>query len=90
MYKDIWIPALHEELSKKQPTNPHDKHAIKVMKDNRIVGHTPKTLSFVLLSGGSVRMRVNGSRDNKRNKGLEFPPMRGGSKSTFVRGVHKG
>ena len=54
-YKDTWTPVFQEELiCEKEPTNPYNRHAIKVIKGDIIVGHIPKLFSkifsFVLLS----------------------------------------
>ena len=50
--------------------------AIKVMEDTS-VGHLPRNfsriLSFVLLSGGNMKVRVTHKRVNRRKYGLEVP-----------------
>lgn len=71
-------PVAQEELHCEiEPTNPYDRHAIKVMKGDIIVGHIPKSISkicsFILLSGGCMKLRVTGRRENKRGNGLEVP-----------------
>ena len=78
VYKDIWTTVAQEELHCEiEPTNPYDRHAIKVMKGDTIVGHIPKSISkicsFILLSGGYMKLRVTRRRENKRGNGLEVP-----------------
>ena len=42
VYKDIWTPTLGEKLSTAtQPENHHDKYAVKVLNENKVVGHVP-------------------------------------------------
>ena len=73
--KDTWISVVQELLCEIEPTKPYDRHAIKAMKPDIIVGHVPKLFSkicsFVLLSGGCMKLRVSGKRENKGGKGLE-------------------
>ena len=78
VYKDIWTPRIQEEQTcEREPGNQHDEHAVKVLKDDEIVGHIPrlfsKTCTLILLSGGSMIVCVTGKRENKRGKGLEVP-----------------
>ena len=60
-----------------EPENPHDKYAVKVLKENTIVGHVPRDISkyctTLLLCGGKIRCEVTGRRQNKRGNGLEVP-----------------
>ena len=77
-YKDIWSPSLGEILeTAPEPENPHDKYAVKVLKENTIVGHVPRDISMycttLLLCGGKIRCEVTGRRQNKRGNGLEVP-----------------
>lgn len=78
IYKDIWTPILQEELNcEREPSNQHDKYAVKVIKEGKTVGHIPqvfsKYCSLILLAGGSMKVGVTGKRENKRGKGLEVP-----------------
>ena len=78
MYKGIWSPFIEEEmLCEVEPDNIHDKYAIKVLKDNTVVGHVPRELSryccLILNSGGQMESVVTGARENKRGNGLEIP-----------------
>ena len=42
VYKDIWTPTLSEKLSTATETeNHHDKYAVKVLKENEVIGHVP-------------------------------------------------
>ena len=49
--------------------------AVKVLKENTIVGHVPRDISkyctTLLLCGGKIRCEVTGRRQNKRGNGLE-------------------
>lgn len=56
-------PILQKELTcERELSNRHDKYAIKVVKEGGTVGHTPqlfsKTFIRILLSGGSMKVRV--------------------------------
>ena len=43
--KSIWTPALGEKLSTAtEPENHHDKDAVKVLKENEVVGHVPSDI----------------------------------------------
>ena len=57
-YKNIWTPTLGEKLS--TPTKHHNKYAVKVLKENEVVGHVLRdTLKFctsALLCGGDYKM----------------------------------
>ena len=51
VYKDIWTPTLGEKLSTVTETeNHHDKHDVKVLKDNKVVGHVPRDISHFCTS----------------------------------------
>ena len=62
---------------KSKPENVHDKHAIKVMKNETIVGHVPRELSkycsALINSDGRMWGIVSGKRENRRGNGLEVP-----------------
>ena len=75
VYKGIWSPFIEEEmLCEVEPDNIHDKYAIKVLKDNTVVGHVPRELSryccLILNSGGQMESVVTGARENKRGNGI--------------------
>ena len=71
-YKPIWgDPMLGEELEcKREPGNPHDTHAVTVIKlmsgSNVTVGHLPRAIllicSIFIRHGGTIMSRVNGTR----------------------------
>ena len=71
-YKYIWTdPTLGEELEcKREPGNPHDTHAVAVIKtisgSNVTVGHLPRSISPIcsifIIRGGTITSRVNGTR----------------------------
>ena len=45
-FKDNWNPVIGETLGvRREPTNTIDKHAVAVVKDGVIVGHTPYNLA---------------------------------------------
>ena len=60
-----------------EPENSHDNHAIKVLKNETVVGHVPNPREIsryfccALNSGGKVKASVCGRRENKRGNGLE-------------------
>ena len=52
VYKDIWTPTLSEKLSTATETeNHHDKYAMKVLKENEVIGHVPPVISKYGSSG---------------------------------------
>ena len=76
IYKTVCNPLVGEMLPlSKEHCNAHDKHAVSVMKGDRVVGHFPKELSravwHFLSHGGSAHCKVTGHR--KKGKGLEVP-----------------
>ena len=67
LYKDIRTPILDEKLAtNKEKSNPHDKFAVAVVRDDHIVGHVPKDFlklcASVMLSGGKINCTVTGKR----------------------------
>ena len=60
-----------------EPGNVHDKYAVKVLKNEAVVGLVPREISrycsFVLNSGGTISATVTGARENRRGKGLTVP-----------------
>ena len=73
VYKDIWTPTLGEKLSTAtEPENHHDKYAVKVLKENEVVGHVPRDISkyctSALLCGGTIKCEI--TRKNKTNLGM--------------------
>ena len=50
--------------------NVHDKYAVKVLKNQAVVGHVPRDISgycsFVLNPGGTMDATVTGARENRR------------------------
>ena len=82
IYKDVWEPIVGEELECKiEDNNEHDRHAVAVMKEDRVVGHIPrehsKVCKFFIKRGGCINVVVCGKREN-RGQGLQIP-----SKYTF-------
>ena len=80
VYKDVWTPSLGEELCcEREPNNPRDKHAVKVVKNTETVGHVPRAISpymtYILANGGEVTVKVIGKRENARGNGLEVPGL---------------
>ena len=57
--------------------NVHDKYAVKVLKNQAVVGHVSREISrycsFVLNSGGTMDATVTGARENRRGNGMEIP-----------------
>jgi len=78
VYKEVWSPVVGEDLiCLPEPENSHDKYAIKILKNETVVGHVPKEISrfccYALNSGGKMKATVCGRRENKRGNGLEVP-----------------
>ena len=60
MYKDIWSTTWGEKLSTAMElVNYHDKYAVKVSKDNEVVGNAPRDISkyysSALLCGETIK-----------------------------------
>ena len=48
MYKDIWSTTWGEKLSTAMElVNYHDKYAVKVSKDNEVVGNAPRDIQSI-------------------------------------------
>ena len=74
---DVWNANINEVLfCQLEENNAMDKYAIKVIKNDTIVGHVPAEISklvhFFLKRGGEVIATVTGSYQNN-GKGLEVP-----------------
>ena len=72
----VWTPSLGEEICReREPNNPRDKHAVKVVKNTETVGHVPRVISpyitYILANGGKIMVKVIGKRENSRGNGLE-------------------
>ena len=54
-----------------------DKYAVKVLKQNELVGHVPRDISkyctSALLWRGTIKCEMTWKRQNKRGNGIEFP-----------------
>ena len=45
VYKEVWSPVLDDDLTcLPEPENSHDKYAIKVSKNETVVGHVPREI----------------------------------------------
>ena len=78
VYNDIWTPTSGEKLSTAtEPEKHHDKYAVKVLKENEVVGHVPREISkcctSAVLCGGTIKWEITGKRQNKRGNGLDVP-----------------
>ena len=76
VYKDLWTPTLGEKLSTTaEPENHHDKYAVKVLKENEVVGHVPRDISkyctSAILCGRTIKCEIAEKRQNKRGMGLK-------------------
>ena len=79
-YMNIWIPKVGDENVFLQPENEnqHDKFAVAVVYDERVVGHVPKNLSkvfnqFMKISNCTIECKVTGKRVNRgAGYGLEI------------------
>ena len=46
VYKVVWSPFIGESLNtQEEPDNVHDKYAVKVLKNEAVVGHVPREIS---------------------------------------------
>lgn len=80
VYKREWDPHVGEELTtEREDGNPHDRHAVSVKKEGRIVGHLPRRVSkvawYFLKRGGTFNVEVTGKRRRSplEQGGLEIP-----------------
>ena len=76
--KDVRRPIINGYLATEvEPRNNYDRFAVAVLKEGRIVGHTPKELSkyrtVVLLSGERITWEATGKHENKIRSGLDVP-----------------
>ena len=67
VYKDIWNPAVGDELPcLRESDNAADRYAVAMKKDDAIVGQVPRKISRVcslfLARGGSIQCVVTGNR----------------------------
>ena len=67
VYKVVWKPAIGEKLQADQELdNEVDKFAVKVVKNNEIVGHLPREYSRILwyfiARGGKICVELTGHR----------------------------
>jgi len=67
VYQDVWKPAAGENLNAEQDINNlMDKFAVKVMKNNKMVGHLPHEYSgiswYFLAHGGKIGVEVSHRR----------------------------
>ena len=79
-YMDVWTPVEDEMLRLiPEPTNPGDKNAVAVMKEEQIVGHVPFKLStiislFLRRDVNKAFTRVTGRKVNRTvGYGLQIP-----------------
>ena len=73
-----WSPFIGESLNTQmEQDNVHGKYAVKVLKNQAVVGHVSREISrycsFVLNSGGTMDATVTGARENRRGNGMEVP-----------------
>ena len=80
VYKVVWKPAIGEKLQADQELdNEVDKFAVKVVKNNKIVGHLPREYSQILwyfiARGGKICVDVTGRRRHCKQLcgGMEIP-----------------
>ena len=69
--------------------NVHDKYAVKVLKNQAVVGHVPREISrycnFVLNSGGTIGATVTGALENRRGNGGTVQIQTEGTKAIFIK-----
>ena len=81
VYNNVWEAAAGETLlCVREPRNAHDRYAVAIEKDGRIIGHLSREVSRVcallLKRGGSIRCTVTGRRRYSADLpqgGLEIP-----------------
>lgn len=73
IYKNTRTPVINEELpTEMDPENPHEKHAMKVAKNNEVVRHIlRKIIHGCSFSWSKHTMSSETSRENKRGNGME-------------------
>ena len=75
----VWTPHVGEILhTRKEAVNHHDRFAVAVLKEDRIVGHIPREVSktawYFLEHGGEIRCEITSRRRRSDiGKGLEVP-----------------
>lgn len=80
-YMEIWTPKVGDEniCLKSENDNEHDKFAVAVLFEERVVGHVPKNLSklfnqFLKIPNCTIGCKVTGKRVNRgAGYGLEIP-----------------
>ena len=80
VYKVVWKPTIGEKLQADQELdNEVDKFAVKVVKNNEIVGHLPREysriLGYFIAHGGKICLEVTGRRRHCKQLcgGMEIP-----------------
>ena len=80
VYKVVWKPTIGEKLQLDQELgNEADKFAMKVVKNNEIVGNLPReysrTLWYFIARGGKICVEVTGCRRHCKQLcgGIEIP-----------------
>ena len=80
VYKVVWKPTIGKKLqADHQPGNEADKFAVKVVKNNDIVGNLPRkysrTLWYFIARGGKICVEVTGCRRHCKQlcEGREIP-----------------
>ena len=80
VYKVVWKPRIGEKLQLDQELgNEADKFAMKVVKNNEIVGNLPReyswTLRYFIARGGKICVKVTGCRHHCKQlcEGMEIP-----------------
>lgn len=80
-YQNIWDPVINEALTcAREDSNPHDRYAVAVYKDTRVVGHVARKISTMaylfLRKGGAISCVVTGTRRYSHDLpqgGMEIP-----------------
>ena len=70
VYQDVWESLIEEKLvGKREFDDPMDKHAVKVVKGNKTVGHLPSKFSqiawYFLACSGKINVKVISCRQDK-------------------------
>ena len=67
IYKNVWTPSIGESLSQAlESGNSHDRFAVSLVKDERVVGHVPREVSriffYFMQCHGTISVEVTGHR----------------------------
>ena len=67
IYKNVWTPSIGESLSLAlESVNSHDRFAVSLVKDERVVGHVPREVTriffYLMQRHETISVEVTGHR----------------------------